>query len=73
MAKVVLNVPDISCAHCQTTITNALTPVEGVKGVAVDIPSKRVTVDYDERAISVERMKDLLQEEDYPVESTASA
>jgi copper chaperone len=69
MASTVLNVPDISCEHCERTITNALTPVQGVHSVRVDIPGKQVRVDYDETQVSVERMKDVLQEEDYPVES----
>jgi copper chaperone len=69
MASTVLNVPDISCEHCERTITNALTPISGVRAVSVDIPGKRVHVDYDEAEISVDRMKDVLEEEDYPVES----
>ncbi len=69
MTQTVLSVPDISCAHCERTITNALTPVEGVRNVSVDIPSRRVKVEYDEGAVTVERMKAILEEEDYPVES----
>jgi copper chaperone len=69
MATTILNVPDISCEHCERTITNALTPVEGVRSVQVDIPVKQVRVDYDERQVSVDRMKEVLQEEEYPVES----
>ena len=69
MANVILNVPDISCEHCERTITNALTPVDGVRSVNVDIPTRRVTVDYDESAVDVNRFKEVLQEEDYPVES----
>ena len=38
MKTVVLNVPDISCEHCERAITGALTPVEGVRTVTVDIP-----------------------------------
>ncbi len=71
MAKTVLNVPDISCEHCERTITNALQPVEGVRKVSVDIPAHQVHVDFDEAHISIEKMKDILQEEDYPVESVA--
>ena len=37
----------------------------------VDIPGKQVRVDYDEAQVNVEQMKDILQEEDYPVESVA--
>jgi len=71
MSNVTLNVPDISCEHCERTITNTLQPVSGVRSVQVDIPARQVRVEYDESQVSVERMKDLLQEEDYPVESIA--
>ena len=69
MATTVLNVPDISCEHCERTITNALTPISGVRTVNVDIPGKQVHIDFDDSKISVDQMKDVLQEEDYPVES----
>ncbi|MGI9149025.1 MAG: heavy-metal-associated domain-containing protein [Chloroflexota bacterium] len=71
MATSVLNVPDISCEHCERTITNALTPVEGVRSVQVDIPTRQVRVEYDADLVSVDKMKDVLLEEDYPVESVA--
>jgi copper chaperone len=71
MATTVLNVPDISCEHCERTITDALTPVEGIRAVNVDIPARQVRVDYDERVVNVAKMKDVLQEEEYPVESVA--
>jgi copper chaperone len=69
MKTIVLNVPDISCEHCERAITGALTPVEGVTGVQVDIPDKSVRVQYDEGKVDVERMKEILAEEDYPVEA----
>jgi copper chaperone len=73
MATTILSVPDISCEHCERTITGALSPVEGIKNVAVDIPTKRVRVDYDEHAVDVDRMKAILEEEDYPVAATEPA
>ena len=69
MASTVLSVPDISCGHCQATITNALTPLAGGRAVTVDIPTKKVTVEYDPSVIQVDQLKGLLAEEDYPVES----
>ncbi len=36
-----------------------------------NIPARQVRVDYDEAQVSVDHMKDVLQEEDYPVESVA--
>ena len=71
MATTTLSVPDISCEHCERTITEALTPLEGVSGVKVDIPGKTVNVEYDDQKIGVDRFKSVLQEEDYPVESAS--
>ena len=67
MATTTLDVPDISCEHCERTITEALAPIAGVREVKVDIPSRQVRVDYDEQAVDVDRFKAVLQEEDYPV------
>ena len=69
MATNVLNVPDISCGHCQATIMNALSPLPGVEGVSVDIPTKKVMVQYDPAVVGLDQMKEVLAEEDYPVES----
>ena len=69
MAIATLTVPDISCEHCERTVANALTPLQGVSDVHVDVATKRVRVTYDERAVTVEQMKQLLQREDYPVAS----
>ena len=73
MKTVVLNVPDISCEHCERTITEALTPMAGVRSVNVDIPTKQVRVEYDEGAADVEQLKGVLEEEDYPVASVGAA
>jgi copper chaperone len=72
MATTVLTVPDISCEHCVRSVTEALTPIDGIQTVTVDIPSKQVTVAYDQPQVDVEKMKDVLAEEDYPVASVAS-
>ena len=72
MASAILNVPDISCEHCERTITQALSPLEGVRTVGVDIPKRQVRVDYDDALIDVQRFREVLAEEDYPVESVAS-
>ena len=67
MAQTTLSVPDISCEHCERTITETLSGVDGVQRVTVNIPAKAVTVDYDDATVGVERFKELLKDEDYPV------
>lgn len=66
MAKVTFNIPDISCGHCERTIIKALQPLDGVRKVTVDIPSRQAEVDYDDTRITVERMKEVLTGADYP-------
>ena len=73
MRTVVLSVPDISCEHCERTVTQALGRTAGVRHVEVDIPAKQVRVSYDEGAVDLERLKAALQAEDYPVASVAAA
>src|SRR5579884_4247812 len=48
MSEIVLNVPDISCDHCARTINQTLSPLAGVRRVDVDVPGKRVRLEYDE-------------------------
>jgi copper chaperone len=69
MRRVVLRVPDISCEHCGRTITQALGRTAGVGAVDVDIAAREVSVSYDEAAVDLARLKSVLQDEDYPVES----
>lgn len=73
MKTVTLNVPDISCDHCERAITAALSPVAGVQQVSVDIPGRSVRVEYDEARVEVEQMQEILAEEEYPVESVSGA
>lgn len=69
MTTSVLNVPGISCSNCARHVTEALTPVEGVTSVNVDVSTKKVTVEYDEKVVGVDRLKVVLADEDYPVAS----
>ena len=73
MATTLLNVPDISCEHCERTITEALRPVAGVQGVQVDIPAHQVRIDFDPGTVSLDRLQEVLREEDYPVASVVSS
>ena len=62
-----LSVPDISCEHCERAIKGALEPIRGVQTVSVDIPAKKVQVQYDEGAVTIARIKQAVEDEEYPV------
>jgi copper chaperone len=44
MTERVYKVPDVSCDHCVSAITNELTQIDGVENVQVNLQSKMVTV-----------------------------
>jgi copper chaperone len=73
MSKVVLDVPEISCEHCAQAITKALQPQHGVQKVQVDVPAQKVHLEFDERTISLDKVKEILADEEYPVEAVAAA
>ena len=62
-----LSVPDISCEHCERAIKGALEPLAGVQSVSVDIPAKKVTVQYDESKVAIDAIKQAVEDEEYPV------
>lgn len=67
MAKTVLNVPDISCEHCQHAIEGALRDAPGINAVHVDIAAKTVALDYDPSTVTLETVGQILDDEGYPV------
>lgn len=71
MTDITLNVPDISCGHCEKTVLGALQGRPGVGAVQVSIPDKKVYLNYDDKALSLDEVKGILDEEGYPVASTS--
>ncbi|HET9659105.1 MAG TPA: cation transporter [Thermomicrobiales bacterium] len=70
MSTTKLTVPAMSCAHCEMTIRETLSPLAGVEQVNVDLASKTVDVTYDPATIDVDRMSEALAAEEYPVLAT---
>jgi len=47
MASQTLSVPEISCGHCKSSIEAAVSPLDGVDRVEVQIDERTVQFDYD--------------------------
>lgn len=69
MAKTRLTIPDMTCGHCEGRVKGALTGLDGVQSVQVDLARKAVDLDYDDTRITLDRVREVLAEEDYPVET----
>ncbi len=67
MQKATLEAPDISCDHCIQSIQKAVTKLPGVQFIAGDPEGKRVTVEYDPAAVSLDAIEQAMEEEGYPV------
>ena len=67
MAKVILDVPDISCEHCQRAIEGDLSKLQGISQVKVDIPQQTVLVYYDPQLITRDQIVAELDEIGYPI------
>lgn len=71
MAKEIFSIPNISCGHCVMAIQNELGELDGIKTVDGDPDSKSVTVEFD-APMTLEKIRQTLQEINYPAEFTPS-
>ena len=67
MEKLVLNVEGMSCSHCENRVKKAVSAINGVSNVTVDLAGKTVTVEYDSSAATVKQIKDAIEEQGYDV------
>lgn len=56
---------NIKCGGCVSSITKALTQMEGIKAVNVDIPTNEITIDYDGN-LDFNAVRNKLKEIGYP-------
>lgn len=67
MKNITLNVEGMSCSHCVNAVTKAVTALAGVGGVNVDLEAKTVTVDFDEAEVSLDSIREAIEDEGYDV------
>lgn len=62
-----LSVPGISCDHCKMSIEQAVGDLAGVDAVAVDIPARTVELSFDEGAVGLDQIIEVIEEAGYEV------
>ncbi len=65
MTNVTLQVEGMSCNHCVNSVEGALKEI-GATG-KVDLSAKSVAVSYDESKLTVEAIKEAIEEQGYDV------
>lgn len=67
MESKVLNVEGMSCNHCVNSVKQAVSSLNGVNKVDVDLAGKKVTVEYDSAKVQLDKIKDSIEEAGYQV------
>ena len=63
-----LIVEGMSCSHCENSVKKAVGALNGVNSVTVDLKSNKVTVEYDVERVSLDTIKDTIEDQGYDVE-----
>jgi copper chaperone len=61
-----VNVPNISCGHCVSTIEREVSEIDGVSEVKAEQTSRNVTITWDPDATDWVVIEDLMTEINYP-------
>ena len=66
MEKLTLDVQGMTCGHCVQAVTKALNGV-GVQDVHVDLETGKVDVSFDKDKVTVDQMKEAIEDQGYDV------
>lgn len=67
MINETIKVDGMSCDHCRNAIESALAKLNGVTTAEVNLDKNEVRVDYDENRVSVNQMKQAIEDQGYDV------
>lgn len=67
MSTITLDVKGMSCNHCVNSVEGALGKLAGVSSAKVDLAANQVTVSYDEGTVSVDQLKEAIEDQGYDV------
>lgn len=62
-----LNVEGMSCSHCENSVKKAVGALDGVGSVEVDLKGNKVTVEFDSAKVSVDDIKNAIEDQGYDV------
>ncbi len=67
MTSLTLNVPDISCGHCKSSIEGAVGELSGIDAVEVHIDARTVDVSFDDDVVSRDAIVGAIEGQGYEV------
>jgi copper chaperone len=67
MEKVTLSVKGMSCGHCVKSVEGSVGELNGVQHVEVNLSEAKVTVEFDQNKVSLESIKEVIDDQGYEV------
>ena len=62
--QTVLRVEGMTCSHCESAVKNAVSAIDGVSNVTVDLAGKTAIVTHDE-SVSVNTIRNEIEEQGF--------
>jgi copper chaperone len=62
-----LQVPEVHCDHCKTSLEGAVGDLSGVDRVEVSVPDATIDVSFDEASVDLGTIKKTIEEQGYAV------
>jgi copper chaperone len=62
-----LQVPEVHCDHCKTSLEGAVGDLAGVSRVEVSVPDATIDVSFDESSVDLDAIKKTIEEQGYAV------
>jgi len=62
-----LQVPEVHCDHCKTSLEGAVGDLAGVSRVEVSVPDATIDVSFDEGSVDLDTIKKTIEEQGYAV------
>ena len=66
--EVTIGVYGMTCGHCQKRVADAISSLEGVNSVEVDLESEHATVSFDPQKVSLDDIKEAIRKVGYSTE-----
>ncbi|HWJ77263.1 MAG TPA: copper chaperone CopZ [Niallia sp.] len=67
MENIVLKVEGMSCNHCVKAVEGSVEKLSGVTAVEVNLAEGLVNVEYDKNQVTLETIKDTIDDQGYDV------
>lgn len=67
MTEITLQVPEVHCDHCKTSLEGAVGALGGVENVEVTVADATLDVTFDDTAVELDTIKRKIEEQGYAV------